>query len=424
MGISKPRIFLIPGGYKVFWEEGDEKNITMAVTRLVEDHRSRMLAGEFEVTVNHNAKPQILIADSRVNLSSSRARAEFAKRLQDRVINEEMYYYPWDTLLEQVCALCIRAYREGEPVEDIGRQPASMELDYRYYPILEEGQPTTIYGPGGSGKTYVGDYIAVGVQMNYPGIGNWLPKAGNVLYLDWEASKDVHGRRIWAIKQGLGISSDETISYRFCTQPLANDIEEIQRLVLERDIKLCIVDSQVAASGGDVEKADSANQYYNALRSLRCTSLTLDHVPKNVERGKAMPFGSVFKWNRARSLFELQKYQEVGENTLELGLYHRKHNEGRLIKPIGMRVDFHYQGEILEKVTFAPCELKDIPELSEGLPLHEQIAGLLTSGSMAVRDIAEALETKENKVRAILSRYKKIFTKVGNQWGLLTSELL
>lgn len=413
MTLERPDVTVHTGIYLFKWES---LNIEAMVERIFEDSR-HILSGELAIWQKAPGQEELL-EQTRLNLSSSSSRDRLAKALAERVENID-----WVSVIKYVCILTIKEYRKGEPVVQVGQEPASMETDYRLYPILEEGEPTTIYGPGGAGKSYLADYIAVLVQMNHPGTANWLPKSGNVLYLDWEASESIHNRRIWAIKKGLGITTNETVFYRFCTQPLAYDIIEIQHQILEHDIGLVIVDSQVAASSGDIERAEVASQYYNALRSLRRTSLTIDHVPKNVESGKAMPFGSVFKWNRSRSLFELKKYQEPGEDTIELGLYHVKHNEGRLIKPFGIRVEFDYEGKILQSVRFLATDIQEIPELIKGLSLKARIIGLLKSGEkMEVKEIAEIVEEEQSKVRARLNENKKTFKHFKDGWGLLSYE--
>src|SRR5208283_3679689 len=121
--------------------------------------------------------------------------------------------------------------------------------------------------------------IATLVQFNYPGIVSkecgFIPSAANVLYLDWEASFEDHQRRVWLIKKGLGISSEETFLYRFCSAPLTNDINSVQRIVSENDIGLVIIDSQMAAAGYGPDAAQVSSQFYNAIRSLKCTTLTI-----------------------------------------------------------------------------------------------------------------------------------------------------
>lgn len=339
---------------------------------------------------------------------------------------------PWTDILTYVSGKTLEIARRGEPVEDVGKKPETTKIEYQLSPVLERNEPTTIYSPGGYAKSYLAAYIACLVQFNCKGItdsyGCWLPTAGNVLYLDWESSSQDHKRRVWAIKQGLGINTEETFSYRFCHQPLAVDIYSIQRIISEREIALLIVDSQMAAEGYGPNPSQVSSQYYNALRSLHCTSLTLDHVSKSewsktTEADSLGPYGSVVKFNRSRSQFEIKKSQTAGEDFMELALIHRKHNEGRLLKPIGIRIDFHNNtdGE-LEKVTFKACDISDNPELSKVQTLKDRLIGILSSGSMPLKELSEELDKPESTLRATLNRYKDTFINMGKEWGLRVYE--
>ena len=339
---------------------------------------------------------------------------------------------PWTDILTYVSGKTLEIARRGEPVEDVGKKLETTKIEYQLSPVLERNEPTTIYSPGGYAKSYLAAYIACLVQFNCKGItdsyGCWLPTAGNVLYLDWESSSQDHKRRVWAIKQGLGINTEDTFSYRFCHQPLASDIYNIQRIISERKIALLIVDSQMAAEGYGSHPSQVSSQYYNALRSLHCTSLTLDHVNKaewgkTIEADSLGPYGSVVKFNRSRSQFEIKKSQTAGEDFMELALIHRKHNEGRLLKPIGIRIDFHNNtdGE-LEKATFRTCNISDNAELSKVQTLKDRLIRILEDGPMATKDLAEQLDKPEATIRSTLNRHKDTFTNFGKEWGLRTYE--
>lgn len=419
--LPQPEIQANAGIYRYQWPN---LKIAAMVDRIVTDGK-QSLSGEVTIWHKSPGTPELL-EQTRLNLSSNQARNQLAKALAERVEDVD-----WVNIVKYICVLTINHYRKGEPVVEIGGKPATMERAYQLHPILEKGEPTTIYGPGGTGKSYLADYVAVLVQLNQPGVYGWLPECSNVLFLDWEASQSIHERRIWAIKQGLGIKGEDKIFYRFCSQPLADDIAEIQHNVLECNASLVIIDSQVAACGDDPDRAEAASRYYNALRSLKCTTLTIDHVPKNTEGNKVMPFGSVFKWNRARSLFEVRQCQEPGEDILELGLYHRKCNEGKLLKPIGLRLEFHCgANETVEKVTFNEMDIRDVPELTKGLTLKGQIANAIRNsidGKLKVPEIKEEVpaDTSESSIRGTLNRYRnKEFVKLDNNcWGLISHEI-
>jgi DNA-binding NarL/FixJ family response regulator len=376
---------------------------------------------------SNNGTGELLLHTTRANLLSTPTMNSLAKRLEKNSRD-----IPWEDILTYICGKTISIVRRGEPVVPVGKKPEIMKVEHQLAPILERNQPTTIYGPGGSAKSYLADYIAVLVQLDVVGImssnSSWTPIAGNVLYLDWEASKTDHDRRVWAIKKGLGIDSEETFYYRFCSQPLVNDIHSIQSLVSENQIDLAIVDSQMAATGYGPDQAQVASQFYNALRSLRCTTLTLDHVSKEDWKSSDSvgPYGSVVKYNRSRSQFEIKKSQDAGDDFIELSLIHRKHNEGKLLRPIGIRIKFNENaGGQLESVTFESCDVADNPELSRMLPLSFQIKNLLREGPLTMKEIVEMLDKSEDVIKTTLSRMVKreaIVKLPEHKWGLRQDE--
>ncbi len=377
-----------------------------------------------------NKSSESLLHTTRVNLLATPTMNSLAKRLEKNSAD-----IPWTDVLTYITGKTMEIARRGEPVVSVGKKPETMKVEYQLSPILEKGQPTTIYSPGGYAKSYLAAYTACLVQFNIVGITDshscWMPTAGNVLYLDWEASQKDHERRVWAIKQGLRIDTEETFLYRFCSQPLVSDIHSLQRLVADNDISLTVIDSQMAAAGYGPDPSQVSNQYYNALRSLRCTTLTLDHVSK-AEWGKMTdsgnttgPYGSVVKFNRSRSQFEIKKSQTAGDDFMELALVHKKHNEGKLLKPIGIRIEFHNNSDgDLEEVTLTSCDISDNPELSKVQTLRDRLIGILKGGPMIVKELAEALDKPESTIRMELNRKanKGLYVKRGNQWGLLASD--
>ena len=164
-----------------------------------------------------------------------------------------------------------------------------------------------------------------------------IPEPGPVLYLDYETSSATAARRFNTLYAGFGFEHKSSVLYRFCFQPLASEIQEIQRIASEHGIQLIIVDSAGPACGGEPESASASIQYFAALRSLRATTLTIAHKAKGSSNG---PFGSVYWMNYPRSVYEIKKAQDEGENLIHVGLFHRKVNDGKLLKPMGFKFDF------------------------------------------------------------------------------------
>jgi len=178
---------------------------------------------------------------------------------------------------------------------------------------------------------------------------------------------------------------------------------------------LLIIDSIGGACGGEPESAEVVLRFFTALRSLKITPLCVDHIAKVGVSGT--PFGSIYKYNASRNLWEMRKNQEPGEDFIEIGLIHRKINVGKLLPPIGYRFDFFDTSIKVKEI-----KPSQIPEIAKDMPLKFQIKELLAAeGALTVGQIAEELETTQASVRVVLNRGKgKDFIKVdGLSWGIL-----
>jgi hypothetical protein len=397
-------------------------NVKVLAERITDDIRAEL------TFFSTNGSGENTLLTTEANLLSTPTQTQIAKRLQN---SETDVQNEWLDVMTYVAAITKRIKRRGEPLIPMGKKPEESKIEYQLEPILVKNQPTTIYSPGGYAKSYLAAYIACLVQFNVIGLTTknvcWIPSAGNVLYLDWESSFHDHERRVWAIKRGLNIDSEDCFLYRFCEQPLVDDINNIAQIVHEKEISLVIVDSQMAASGYGFDPAQTSSQYYNALRHLRCTTLTLDHVSKSEwakkkEADSIGPYGSVVKFNRSRSQFEIKKSQYAGDGFVELALVHRKNNEGRLLKPIGIRIDYFEDADgVLDEVTFSPCDISDNPELAKVETLKQRLLNALKPGPATIKDLVGLLDKDEAAIRMELNRKpnKGLFVKIdGKKWGL------
>lgn len=422
MKVTKPEWSNNIGIFNFAW---DDLNIYAKVSRIIS--KDKTVIGELKIWRRVDKYDSIMEL-LRIDLLSDKARNSLAGSLKSRNSDIE-----WLNVLKYICFITVEEYRKGENIEYLGDEPPTMSQDYLLYPMLRENQPTTIFADGGTGKSYLTDYIAVCIYYAYPGFYlptlncTLIPKPCKVLMLDWESEKIDHQRRVWAIKKGLGIDDTDRFIYRRCNEPLIDDIYEIQRIISENDIKFTVIDSQVAASDGEDGKPSGARNYYKGLRSLNCTTLTVDHVPKGDGiHDTHKPFGSIFKYNLSRSQFELKKIQQEGENVIQLALFHRKNNEGLLLKPIGYQVEFVNNGENLDKVTFTGIDVPDELNSGETQDLSSRIKKILVSsvgGKMAIDTIAEVLKLSKPTVQKYLESHTNTFGHIGNMWHVLATEL-
>ena len=384
----------VSGGVYVYtW---DEEQVQIVVQRIREDSRHTPSA---EIRIR--GKTEGHIHNTRINLLSTQARNQVARHCAGRCTAGR----EWDAIVEQFAVMTLDHWRQGEPVINLGTVSPPPEPIYRLSPFLLEGETTLIYGDGGIGKSYVAAYLASQIDQGIK-VGRYSPIQGKVLYLDYETNREIAARRFQAITRGFGFGEPSNVMYRFCFQPLAADIAEIQKIVAEENIDCIVIDSAGPACGGDPESASSAINYFTALRSLRKTTLTIAHRSKS---GSAGPFGSVYWVNYPRATYELKKSQEVNDDTMHVALIHRKANEGRLQEPVSFRFDFHKGA-----VTVTEELLEDVPGFIGELPIAEQLFQTLQEyGPQSARDLASLTGLQLASIHVILSRDPR-FKRAGN----------
>jgi len=406
MTVSIPDISSVGDVYKLIWIE---EHIIAQIDHISEDRDT--VTAEFNFRLNGDVKGHLYMG--KLNMLSATAKDKFAKELNKRLELE------WDTILEQACVKVIEAYRKGEPAVRIGNLPSRQKPRYRLYPWILEDNITTIYGFGGKGKSKFATLLALTVQSGEDKLGNMNPIKGNVLVLDWESCKEDWDEYVKATVLGMCFESNDLPLYRRCYRTLANEILEIQALVLEHEIKLIIVDSVGMASEVTDQFHSSAISFLRAARSLPCSILLIDHETKE---GKQ--FGSVYKQNEVRSAFELKSEQESGERVISMALYHTKANSGMLTKPQGFKVSFEGNEETTEMVIFERENVADMPELSKDVPLKDRLINVLARGALKIEEAAQEMGLEEKKlpsVKSILKRYKNIvfYQLTDGTWGLL-----
>ena len=400
-----PEVTANAGIYHYLWPD---YKVEMTLDRLRE-HGDNLSA---EIVVR-SSQPGISphLHHARQNLTSTAA-----KRTLIKVLNEQASGLPWVQLVEQACVLTLRKHREGEPIELIGSLKRRGPAPWLLSPLLVEGEVNLIYGPGGSSKSYLAVLAALLVSAGHKHSG-LDARQGDVLYLDYETSQDEINDRASLLQAGIGIQ-DVSFFYRRCAQSVADDIEWIQRKVVDGHIALVIVDSVRAAlgAGGIGDASDSAIRYLTALRSLRVTSLSIDHVAKgDLAEG---PYGSIYKFNYARNVWELKKQTTPGSNEMVVGLYHRKMNNGQLLKPLGLKWTFH-----TDKVCVESMDPKADPVLAKGVYLEERAYAELKHGDLTTTALAGLLNCNKDSLRVILNRHSELFTRPTEKtWGILSRE--
>src|SRR5262249_39748711 len=157
--------------------------------------------------------------------------------------------------------------------------------------------------------------------------------------------------------------------------------------------------------GGDAG-AEATTKVFRALRNMAREALILAHTPKAHVEGQEhhTVYGSVFSQNFARSVWEIQKEQDVGAESSILGLFNRKSNLSRLHPPIGLQVT---QDAHNTTIRYEPFDLNQAAELAQALPAAARIRNLLEDQTpRTAKQIADETGIKMATVQTTLSRHK------------------
>ena len=231
--------------------------------------------------------------------------------------------------------------------------------------------------------------------------------AGNSLYVDWETDRDTLEARAWAIKRGEPeIDDGWGLKYQSAHGPLVDWIDTLAAYVVAEKFDLVVFDSVGLALGGDANDAETVLAFFGALRQLEATTLLVDHMTKGPDSQERGAFGSVYKRNSARSLWEMRQSQN-GEMTM--GLYHRKANNSRLSPPVGLRLEIIEDDDYtIQSARFSRCDVTDDPELAKGVSAPLRIMAALGHGALGLESICAAMhDIPRQTIDSALSRMVK-----------------
>lgn len=404
-------------GYVAVWDAG---GVEMAVDHL--RRRSGELHAELIVSAASTSVGRGHLHRASFNLSSTTARDRLAKTLNDRA-----GAIRWQDHLEEFCAAVLAADRQGAPIIEVGNGhfPPRTDTGFLVDSLIPAGKTTIIYAAGGTGKSYLGVLASVCVATGAPMLGHAIARRGRVLYLDWETDQYEVDERVKRVAAGLGVSSP-SILYRACAGSLDDMAEAMSGEIAKQGVVLTIVDSVGMASGTSRDGSgaeEGAIRLFGAFRQLGTTVLAIDHVTGEdvkSDRATMKPYGSIYKVNLARAVWELRGSMSSETNPLEghLALYHRKVNAGRLSAPVGIRVS-HTD----DATAFHREEVSD-EGLVRAMTTSARLALSLRSGPMTVPDLATDLGVTDGVVRVTLHRGNgRQFTKLADgRWALVHVE--
>jgi len=384
------------GGYLFDWQD---EGIKIQANRL-KVHGDGRVIGEIVVLASKEGIKHPHLHQAQFNFSSTTSRERLARSLEGRYGEVD-----WHTILEQLCVYTLERVRQGEPVltmwSNNGYQPPQFLLE----PLIIQDYPVVIYGDPSSFKSGMGLYVYAALLL--PWTDNPLgltpqAKSVNGLYLDWEADDKTTRWQLTRLERGMALPPMPLV-YRRCSVPLCQDIEAVRKAVTDNGSEVVIIDSLGLACGGELKEAAPAIAFFAALRQLRVSSLILAHPAKNPEIKRKTIYGSVFFEAQVRSAWEIRKIQEIGDDQIDVALYHRKPPPfDKIQPPIGLNARF-----TRDTIEISRQEVKSVREFIAGLGTQAQIESLLSHGPLTKDELAEDLDASKASIDMAITRLKK-----------------
>jgi len=390
--------------------EWDDTHVKVRVSRVREHSDGRVTAELRTTTTAPGYAPHL---DQRsVNLLTSKA--GFAKELG------LVFEADWPTILEQVKVYTLEWLRRGEPLDDLMGEDEADPPTYLIEPLIIEGYPNVLFGDPGCFKSGLAVIIATILTLPWrdnPLLWQEPGEPTECLYLNWETDSKTVNWTHARLNRGHKLAGFP-IHYRRCFAPLHSDIEALTELADSCGAKVIIIDSLGMASGtDDLNNSATATNFYRGLRQLNRTSIILAHNAKDRERKERTIYGNQYFTAQARNIWEVRKVQETGDDSIDLGLFHRKAPPfARFAHPFGMHIEFQDNG-----ITVKAQEPKTVAEFVAQMSLTQQIRELLIhEGAMTLADIAMELGGNEQSIKTALYRMrdKGAVVKVGDKWGI------
>jgi len=405
-----PELTPTKSGYTATWPE---HNLAIRITRLLV-HKDGRVTAFIKVSLAHEGKTFTLEPSAQFNFSAPRSRTELVNTLKAK--NDSI---PWREVIDYLCREVQEKAWVGEPGETltITDEDDITRPSYLLEPVIMQGVPSVIFGEKGVHKTILSLLFSICIYL--PWEENPLELKTNshksvVGMLDWESDGKLTRFNVQRLLKGQGLTYFD-LNYRRCKLPLADDIEQISNFLDDKKCDFILIDSLGAACGGDLMKPEQSLRFFEALRSLDRTSLTIAQTSKNDE-GKKTIFGSTFFQYYSRNIFELKKSPDIADkDETKVALFHTEGNYSGKYDPIGFRLAF------TESSIKVSRESVSYGEFLEKVNRQQMVLELLKAGPLTTEQIKDKLEISRANADQLMKRLreKKRVVKTDNGWGLL-----
>ncbi len=408
--LAKPAITEQLTGYTFTWLE---RGLTIRVTKVRVHTSDGRVTGEVMIeSLDPDGKSIVIYPPAQFNFTAPRTRVELAKTLAAK-----FPLAPWGEMVDQLCFGVQARARQGEPVRELWTSADIPDMEYLLKPILIKGVPSMIFGEKGVGKSTLAllFYTCLILPWDENPLGLTVPaRSVKTLILDYELPGAIAQRNAKYLQNGMGLPPFP-LYHRRCRVPLADDLEQIANQIDELKAEVVIIDSLARASGGDLNKTEGANAFFEALDKLNVTSLIIAQTSKDTESKHKTPYGNALFTYFARSIFEVCKAETIEDDSISIGLFHRWSNLTKNFPAMGARIC--YNGHHT-KIESQPISVSDfMGKVSSQKAILEE----LTGGALSVKDLTERIGGNESTVRVILSKLKKkglVLNVESGKWGL------
>ena len=405
---AKPQVEEKLQGYDFLWKE---LGLAISISKVKVHASDGRVTGELLIKTA-NGKEEIIFPPTQFNFSSDRTRKGLAKNL-----SEKFEQYPWEILLDQISFAVLERARRGEPVRELWTHEEVPPLEYLIEPILIKGVPTIIFGEKGVGKSTLA--LVFYLCLILPWWDNPLElgvptRSIPTLILDYELPGYIAQRNAKKLVEGMKIGSIP-LFHRRCFAPLADELEQVANHLVNMKAEVVIIDSLARACGGELNKTEPANAFFEALDKLQITSLILAQTSKDIESKHKTIYGNALFTYYARSIWELCQADSLGDDVLDVALFHRWANLDKRHSDLGFHLSFNGQHTTIER------QPVNVEEFKAKVNLQKAILNELKSGKLSLKDIAGKTGRTPAQISPILSKLKRrgaILNLPNDLWGL------
>lgn len=335
----------IPNGYRIsFADDAGELPYIVFDVLHVEDSGWGLLATVHVRSPLHGVArlPGGTLLMQRMNLLRTKEQLDMATRIQQLLPGpDSARRIDWQRHIEHVQALVWDELTRPVPIIDLRDRPVPEAQRFAVPGFLPLGKVSILYGPGGAGKSSLCLRLAGSVATGVEFLDLPVLHTGRVLYLDWEDDEDTITHRLHLVTKGMGLQDTFGVGYKSLRGrgPYERHHADILMAVSDMDVQLVIIDSTgMALSGSKLgDGAETVIRFNQQLSELQTTVLLIDHISSDdlkEAKGTPKPYGSVYKMNAARNVWEMAP----PDSDLITGftLRHRKSNVGPRYADIGV----------------------------------------------------------------------------------------